>query len=202
LVNIKATAEADRSETRRQQILEAASECFRRYGFHGASMATISKAAGMSVGHIYHYFENKEAIIGAIVERDVQDVMTLFEDINRSDDILDAMTGRADHGFDCHVDTELAALALEIAAEAARNPKVAAIVQEADRVKRRVIMELLSKGLAARGKILTSEELEARLEVVASLFEGLSIRTIRNPGLNREKTLSTLRRVLQFTFES
>ena len=97
---------------------------------------------------------------------------------------------------------ENVALALEIAAEAARNPKVAAIVQEADRVKRRVIMELLSKGLAARGKVLTSEELEARLEVVASLFEGLSIRTIRNPGLNRDKTLGTLRRVLQFVFES
>lgn len=202
MVNVRVTADGDRSETRRQQILEAASDCFRRYGFHAASMATISKAAGMSVGHIYHYFENKEAIIGAIVERDIQDVLTLFDDINRSDDILDAMTGRADHGFDCHVDTELAALALEIAAEAARNPKIAAIVQEADRVKRRAIMELLGKGLAARGKTLSSTELEARLEVVAALFEGLSIRTIRNPGMNRDATLQTLRRVLQFTFES
>ena len=29
----------------------------------------LAKRAGMSVGHIYHYFANKEAIIEAIVER-------------------------------------------------------------------------------------------------------------------------------------
>lgn len=52
-----------RLNTRRAQILAAATDCFRELGFHGASIAKISQASGMSPGHIYHYFENKEAII-------------------------------------------------------------------------------------------------------------------------------------------
>jgi len=50
-------------DARRAQIRAAAGECFRQHGFHGTSIAQISKRAGMSTGHIYHYFENKEAII-------------------------------------------------------------------------------------------------------------------------------------------
>ena len=59
----------DRAQARRQQVLTAAAECFRRRGFHGASMAEIAKTAGMSAGHIYNLFENKDDVIAAIVER-------------------------------------------------------------------------------------------------------------------------------------
>src|ERR1700733_12776427 len=55
---------------RRRQMLAAPSSCARRAGFHGASMAEIAQAANLSVGQIYRYFENKEAIIAAIVAQD------------------------------------------------------------------------------------------------------------------------------------
>jgi len=193
--------DTDRSEARRQQILAAAAACVRRHGFHGASMAVISKTAGMSVGHIYHYFENKEAIIAAIVHQDVEDLLTLFEEIGQSDDILDAMIGRADHGFHCHIDPDFAALALEIAAEAARNPKVAAIVQAADQTKRQAVIHLLRKGLAARGRPTTDAELETRLDGIAAMFDGFSMRIVRNPSLDREAALLTVRRMMQFLFD-
>jgi AcrR family transcriptional regulator len=67
--------ESDRAAQRRHQVLDAAAICFRNHGFHGASMAQISKTAGMSPGHIYHYFDNKEAIIAAIVERDMEEMI-------------------------------------------------------------------------------------------------------------------------------
>ena len=44
--------EGARADVRRQQILSAAARCFREKGFHGASISQISKAAGMSAGHI------------------------------------------------------------------------------------------------------------------------------------------------------
>ncbi|MDF3823418.1 TetR/AcrR family transcriptional regulator [Leptospira sp. 96542] len=37
----------DRAHDRREQILEAAAECVRHSGFHGASMATIAKTADL-----------------------------------------------------------------------------------------------------------------------------------------------------------
>ena len=61
-----AETERSRADLRRAQILEAAHECFSREGFHAASMASIAAQADLSVGQIYRYFENKEAVIEAI----------------------------------------------------------------------------------------------------------------------------------------
>ena len=55
-------------DEKRQHILEAAEGCFQRDGFRGASISDICAAAGMSPGHLYHYFDSKEAIIEAIFE--------------------------------------------------------------------------------------------------------------------------------------
>src|SRR2546430_15912884 len=54
---------------RRSQILEAALVCFAKRGFHQTSMHDISGEAGISVGLIYRYFENKEAVISAMADR-------------------------------------------------------------------------------------------------------------------------------------
>src|SRR5919204_83778 len=53
---------------RRTQILEAALVCFGKRGFHQTSMHDISGEAGISVGLIYRYFENKEAVISELAE--------------------------------------------------------------------------------------------------------------------------------------
>src|SRR5260370_42103758 len=58
-----------RDQARRDQIVTAARQCVVRHGFHAATMAEIAAAARMSVGQIYRYFPNKEAIVHAIVER-------------------------------------------------------------------------------------------------------------------------------------
>src|SRR5882757_2617176 len=55
-------------DEKRQHILEAAERCFQRDGFRGASMGDICAAARMSPGHLYHYFDSKEAIIEALSE--------------------------------------------------------------------------------------------------------------------------------------
>ena len=80
--------EASRAAARRQQILNAAAQCFREHGFHGASIAQISKTAGMSPGHIYHYSENKEAIIAAIVAQDLEGLLTLTAELLNSPEQL------------------------------------------------------------------------------------------------------------------
>ena len=43
------------ADARRQQILDAAADCFRRHGYHGASMAQICRTAGMSAGVDHDY---------------------------------------------------------------------------------------------------------------------------------------------------
>ena len=62
-----------RAEAQRERILCAAQKCFIEHGFHAASMANIAETAQMSAGLMYRYFENKNAIVLAIVQRQLDE---------------------------------------------------------------------------------------------------------------------------------
>lgn len=196
----RSPAEQARAQARRTQILDAAAECFRIHGFHGASIALISKAAAMSAGHIYHYFDNKEAIIAAIVARDLEHLLSLTTSLRSAHDVLEAMLAAAAAGAENNLETQQAGLQLEIVAEAARNPHVADIVRQADRSCRAGLRETLRVLCHTRGQEDDERTLAARVEVLAAMFDGLMIRCIRNPDLDREAVirvfLSALRDLL------
>jgi AcrR family transcriptional regulator len=59
----------DVSEERKDQILEAATRVFTQRGFDDARMDDIVAESGLSKGAIYWYFDSKEAIIVAILDR-------------------------------------------------------------------------------------------------------------------------------------
>lgn len=56
----------------REELVEVAVELFARNGFAGTSIRDIADAVGRSVSNVYHYFENKEALWLAILERSVK----------------------------------------------------------------------------------------------------------------------------------
>ena len=111
-------SDTSRADVRRSQIRTAAADCFRQHGFHGTSIAQISKTAGMSTGHIYHYFENKEAIIADIVAQDLERLLTLTAELRAASDAKAAMIERAIEGVRENLDPGTAGLQLEIVAEA------------------------------------------------------------------------------------
>ena len=54
-------------ETRRR-ILEAAEQCFARYGYDSTGVAEICRAAAVSKGALYHHFATKQAIFVEMFE--------------------------------------------------------------------------------------------------------------------------------------
>jgi AcrR family transcriptional regulator len=76
---------------RRAQILEAAMVCFAQHGFHQASMHDISAEAGISVGLIYRYFANKEAVIAAMVERHKSEIQDLLERARQAPTLFESL---------------------------------------------------------------------------------------------------------------
>lgn len=189
-------AETSRSEARRTQILAAARDCFRRQGFHGASIAQICREAGMSAGHIYHYFENKEAIIAAIVEQDLDRLLTMTAELRAAHDILPAMSACAADGLRDNLDADAAALKLEIVAEAARNPRVAQIVRAADRRCRAAVIATLRGHRRAFGLDDDEAWLEAMAELFATMYDGLLVRAIRNPELAQDALTVLFRKII------
>jgi AcrR family transcriptional regulator len=57
---------------KRRQIVEGARQVFLAQGFDAASMNDIAKAAGVSKGTLYVYFQNKEQLFEAIVHAECQ----------------------------------------------------------------------------------------------------------------------------------
>ena len=164
-------------------------------------MAELAKTAGMSVGHIYHYFENKEAIVAAIVARDLERVLGIMESFQqRGGDLYDVMVDEVDRGYDDTRRVEETALLLEIYAEAARNPKVAKMVKDADTISRSKLRDLMIAGRKQKVP-WSAEELEARVEVSIALFEGLQLRALRDHDVSRDAMLRSLRRVVRQLLE-
>jgi AcrR family transcriptional regulator len=56
----------DRSERRVAEVLEAASAVIAEAGYEAATMTDIAERAGASIGALYQYFPNKEAIVRAL----------------------------------------------------------------------------------------------------------------------------------------
>src|SRR5690242_19414575 len=55
-------------EDRREQIVDAAMRVFSQKGFTRATNKDIAREAGITPGLIYHYFENKEVLLKAVIE--------------------------------------------------------------------------------------------------------------------------------------
>lgn len=55
-------------EAYRRAIVDAAEAVFLAQGFSEARMADVAKAAGVSVGTLYNYFESKELVFASLIE--------------------------------------------------------------------------------------------------------------------------------------
>ena len=64
------TINSEEDSSKRRQILDGARKMFMDFGFDGASMGEIAKAAGVSKGTLYVYFADKCALFEAMVEEE------------------------------------------------------------------------------------------------------------------------------------
>lgn len=63
-----------RSQATVKVILEAAVQVFEKHGHAAGTTARIAERAGVSVGSLYQYFPNKDAILAALADQHLQEV--------------------------------------------------------------------------------------------------------------------------------
>ncbi|UJF33436.1 TetR family transcriptional regulator [Paenibacillus hexagrammi] len=82
----------EHKELRRQQILEAAERVFIRKGYEPATMKDFVEEAEMSRGWIYLYFQSKEEIFGALMEKfDTANAKEMNEQLEETDSTWEAL---------------------------------------------------------------------------------------------------------------
>jgi AcrR family transcriptional regulator len=65
--------------SRTRRILDVAAELFQSVGYEAARIEDIAQAAELSVGTLYNYYENKAAILLAMVTLEVEEVLVAGE---------------------------------------------------------------------------------------------------------------------------
>ncbi|WP_430913219.1 TetR/AcrR family transcriptional regulator [Methylobacterium sp. sgz302541] len=79
------SARASSETDKRRQILEGARVVFMAAGFDGASMGEIAKAAGVSKGTLYVYFDSKEALFEALTIEEKRGLAEALFDLDPND---------------------------------------------------------------------------------------------------------------------
>lgn len=190
---------------RRTQILEAALVCFARRGFHQTSMHDISGEAGISVGLIYRYFENKEAVISAMADRHKKEIGEVLERARQAPTLLESL----EILFTAHCCEDapqlVSAFVVDLYAEASRNPQVADLVRDVLETAMDGVRDLISRSPegqnAAHG--LTPNELA---ELIFAVARGMLMLDVLRPQAmtaaeRRTRQLEVTRRLWSLLFK-
>jgi TetR/AcrR family transcriptional regulator, repressor for uid operon len=140
----------EHSPDRPAQILEAALACFAKRGFHQTSMHDISAEAGISVGLIYRYFENKEAVISAMADRYKKEITEMLARARQAPTLLESL----EILFTVHCRENeprlVSAFVVDLYAEASRNPQVADLVRDILQTSMEGVKNLIARSPEAR----------------------------------------------------
>src|SRR5499427_7439927 len=84
---------------KRRQILDGARAVFLSQGFDAASMGEIARAAGVSKGTLYVYFDSKEELFEAIVHQQCEAQAEGLFDLSSDDEDVETVLTRLGLGF-------------------------------------------------------------------------------------------------------
>ena len=185
---------ASAQHARRERILDHAERCFARAGFHRTTMQDICKAAEISPGAIYTYFDSKEALIAGLIERDRAKLQGQFAGLAQAPDFMAALAGLAEH-YTVEEPDYKRALFIEMGAESTRNPQVAETMRSCDSFVRDSFIALLTR-LAAEDRIRPSAEIEVVVGLMLLMGDGLLWRRAVDPGFDARTMLPALMAVI------
>jgi AcrR family transcriptional regulator len=188
---------AARAAQQRERILDAAEKCFIEAGFHAAGMAKVAETAGVSAGLIYRYFDSKAAIVKAIIARHLEtEGSKVMEQLSSPEDVCERMLDIFDRwrrGDDPKMN---ACLMLDLSAECTRDPKIARVVRDKDRLVEEHLTRAVERITQASGLKLSSAEARSRATILQCLFEGLASRAVRDPTLQRRTLKPAMEKIV------
>jgi TetR/AcrR family transcriptional regulator, repressor for uid operon len=172
-------------EGKRCRILEAAGRCFQRAGFRGASIADICTEAGISPGHLYHYFASKEAIIETMTEFALQQAHSQFTRMLEKPDIVQAFLDEIDTG-QRRSQERGSTLLIEVLAESTRNPVVAAILHRWSDGLRDLFTQFVREG-QERGQVDRHLDAQMTAAILVNAIESAANLSLKDPKFDRKK---------------
>jgi TetR/AcrR family transcriptional regulator of autoinduction and epiphytic fitness len=116
------------TERKREDILRAAAEVFRRDGVRGASTDAIAERAGVSKRTLYNHFASKDALFDAVIERYWQRFAARFdEETDAALDLESRIVALSLARLQVLLDPELIGFFRAVLGESMRTPELARV---------------------------------------------------------------------------
>ena len=183
-----AEATLDMVQQRRAEIVDAAERCVKAQGPHQLKLRDVARESGKSLGNLYNYFQNKEAIVEALVERQTQAFLEMLRE-NESDKELDRDKRTRlciERVVDAYLDPEPVRISIFIASEALVNPRVREIKLKADQRLRNYLLEHIAGDMRENGAEPDLKLLTAQIAISRAFLEALRGTILFMPDLDRE----------------
>ncbi|WP_103721376.1 TetR/AcrR family transcriptional regulator [Bosea psychrotolerans] len=173
------------------RILDAAESVFARGGFHAATMHDVAGEAGMSPGNLYRYFASKDAIIAGMAERDRAQIAADFTQLDPAKGAVLDQLEELGRRHMIQKPREKAIIALQIWAEAARNPAMASMCADIDET---VIGGLVAAitGAKASGELPANLDDARFLQAIFMMADGFFCRRAVDPQFDAAAGADTL----------
>lgn len=163
-----------RGEARRERLLEAATQSLLEHGYAQTSIQSIVRQAGGSAATAYQFFGNKEGLLVAVLEHELNDMRaTVFPDT-----MLDQPVGPALHELSRRLLNysllpKSAALYRLIVSESHRLPHLAESLRLAVEVQLHAPLEQCLKRACDRGELRIDDPRQAA-RTLGNLIDGIA----------------------------
>ena len=180
---------------RRAHILDAAERCIANAGFHRTTMQDICRAAAISPGALYVYFDSKEALIAGISERDRQEFAERLEALADAPDFMQALRALGEQYF-----LEDAAkdhlMSIDIGLESTRNPRVGEIFRRFDRYLVDSFETLFHK-LQQEGRIAPALDIPTTVKAFLVVADGMFWRRAVDPAFDAQRVMPAVLKLIE-----
>lgn len=132
-------------EAKRKELLRAGIKVIADLGYAGASLRKVAKEAGHTTGAITYYFEDKEAMVRAIIEH----MFDEFDEMLELGDEITDMRKRFRRWIELNSDSDAWLASFQLLARARHEPAFAAIYQQRYQGYRDRLAGIIAKQQAA-----------------------------------------------------
>ena len=180
---------------RRAHILDAAERCIANAGFHRTTMQDICRAAAISPGALYVYFDSKEALIAGISERDRQEFAERLEALADAPDFMQALRALGEQYFleDAAKDHRMS---IDIGLKSTRNPRVGEIFRRFDRY---IVdsFETLFHKLQQEGRIAPALDIPTTVKAFLVVADGMFWRRAVDPAFDAQRVMPAVLKLIE-----
>jgi AcrR family transcriptional regulator len=190
---LRRVPQQDRGQRRVDKILEAAALLFAGVGYEAATTNAIAAKANTSIGSLYQFFPNKEAILHALATRYLEQLRAVYDTILTAETACLPLPVLLDCIIDPLVEFKLAHPGFEaIVAGAHNSPNLAATAAELHQV----LIQRVEAIFAARAATLEPAQLRLYASVSVAVAEALFPLAEANQLVPRLEFVAEIKRLL------